>query len=263
MSLRELAAQAVFVAAGVAMGLAATASQAADPVIVVDVSDPAAVLVRAYGTTGAGASWSDSSFNGIVLGSFFTGNSQAIVTSENGGILVAGSPDGATQTALNFVFVASYFGGWTLNDLGFYAGGGATPIYVNAGQRPYAGEITVDLSTATGLPGLGDSGPILLGPPDLGQFTGGWQVRSIVRGDYDLDSQVTGRDFLFWQRGRSVTPLSVPDLAEWGEHYGAPSPPASPVPEPTTAALLIAGLLLAARRSILISSGERHRVRVA
>ena len=54
-------------------------------------------------------------------------------------------------------------------------------------------------------------------------------------GDYDLDGDVDGRDFLVWQRGGSPTPLSAGDLAAWQANYGMPIPPlsaATSVPEP-------------------------------
>lgn len=35
------------------------------------------------------------------------------------------------------------------------------------------------------------------------------------------DGDVDGRDFLIWQRGGSLTPISTGDLADWQSHYGA------------------------------------------
>jgi hypothetical protein len=55
-------------------------------------------------------------------------------------------------------------------------------------------------------------------------------------GDFDLDGDVDGRDFLMWQRGGSPSPLSAGDLANWQANYGAGSLTASvAVPEPSTA----------------------------
>gem|GEM_PF-1732022 len=38
--------------------------------------------------------------------------------------------------------------------------------------------------------------------------------------DFDLDTDVDGRDFLMWQRGESSTPFSYGDLLAWQDQYG-------------------------------------------
>lgn len=61
-----------------------------------------------------------------------------------------------------------------------------------------------------------------------------------IPGDFDLDGDVDGRDFLMWQRGESPTPLSATNLASWQTNYGKGSAPLSfdsVVPEPITLAL--------------------------
>jgi hypothetical protein len=69
-------------------------------------------------------------------------------------------------------------------------------------------------------------------------------------GDFDGDFDVDGRDFLVWQRGGSLNPLSSADLAEWRANYGAGSlgvistvrtaaEAASPVPEPGSVVMLL------------------------
>lgn len=59
-----------------------------------------------------------------------------------------------------------------------------------------------------------------------------------VPGDFDLDGDVDGRDFLFWQQGDSPSPLSSVDLADWQSNYGAGSFVAlQAVPEPTSVAI--------------------------
>ena len=61
-------------------------------------------------------------------------------------------------------------------------------------------------------------------------------------GDFDLDGDVDGADFLLWQQGGSPDPLSAGDLAEWQSNY-APNPPAevaaAAVPEPTSMCCLV------------------------
>jgi hypothetical protein len=61
-------------------------------------------------------------------------------------------------------------------------------------------------------------------------------------GDFDLDGDVDGRDFLVWQRNPSVG-----DLGDWQANYGAGALAASTaVPEPGVlrSVLFIAALLL-------------------
>jgi hypothetical protein len=79
-------------------------------------------------------------------------------------------------------------------------------------------------------------------------------------GDFDLDGDVDGNDFLVWQRGGSPTPLSASDLTDWRANFGIVAPltatPAA-VPEPSGVWLLISGLLFA--RSGGSMPGWRHQ----
>jgi len=53
---------------------------------------------------------------------------------------------------------------------------------------------------------------------DIGAF----EVQAVPpSADFDNDGDIDGRDFLFWQRGGSPTPLSSGDLALWQEEYGS------------------------------------------
>ena len=66
-------------------------------------------------------------------------------------------------------------------------------------------------------------------------------------GDFDLDSDIDGSDFLSWQRGESPDPLSANDLADWQANFGAEAgsfAASQTVPEPTSLALLAISLLL-------------------
>jgi hypothetical protein len=70
-------------------------------------------------------------------------------------------------------------------------------------------------------------------------------------GDFDLDGDVDGRDFLMWQRGESPIQWGPGDLADWQNNYGFSSLTAAStaVPEPASLVLLIAGgVLLSGRR---------------
>ncbi len=69
-------------------------------------------------------------------------------------------------------------------------------------------------------------------------------------GDFDLDGDRDGFDFLKWQRGKSPNPLSASDLADWETNYGMVatlSATSAAVPEPNSLALLCLGGLLSLR----------------
>jgi hypothetical protein len=71
-------------------------------------------------------------------------------------------------------------------------------------------------------------------------------------GDFDLDGDVDGFDFLKWQRGESPDPLSQADLDEWQAAFGNPSVVAASaiVPEPMTGLMLVLGMV------IMLTSGR-------
>ncbi|TWU22796.1 glycosyl hydrolase family 18 protein [Bythopirellula polymerisocia] len=64
-------------------------------------------------------------------------------------------------------------------------------------------------------------------------------------GDFDLDGDVDGDDFLKWQRGQSPNPLSQSDLSNWQSNYGVvlnSIATAATVPEPGTFIALAIGM---------------------
>lgn len=80
---------------------------------------------------------------------------------------------------------------------------------------------------------------------------------SALPGDFDVDGDVDGLDFLKWQKGESPRPRSRSDLADWEVNYGmaVPPPPASTVvPEPAAASLFAVALALCSW-----SGGRRRR----
>ncbi len=75
-----------------------------------------------------------------------------------------------------------------------------------------------------------------------------WDVEAFtgLAGDFDLDNDVDGFDFLKWQRGESPNPLSASDLAVWEAAYGSASPAiaatSTVVPEPATWIMFVLGM---------------------
>ncbi len=72
-------------------------------------------------------------------------------------------------------------------------------------------------------------------------------VEGVLPGDFDLDNDVGGVDFLLWQRGFSPDPLSAGDLSDWQEFFGTQLSTSQiavlAVPEPATTSLMAAVLL--------------------
>jgi hypothetical protein len=64
-------------------------------------------------------------------------------------------------------------------------------------------------------------------------------------GDFDLDTDVDGADFLLWQQGFGTT-YDAADLADWKANYGLPAaaPVIGAVPEPGSALLAIGGVAI-------------------
>jgi len=115
------------------------------------------------------------------------------------------------------------------------------PVFLNTTDPTSPLYFALDPSTST-LISLGDSD---------GSFIG---ARGVA-GDFDGDANITGFDFLAWQRGESPNNGSAGDLAAWELFFGATGAPLSglaagvgAVPEPSTAVLLLAGSLLPRRR---------------
>jgi hypothetical protein len=94
------------------------------------------------------------------------------------------------------------------------------------------------------------AGAAFLGSPEdiLSFGTLDWSIEDIsesLPGDFDLDNDVDGRDFLIWQRDTTVGALG-----DWQTHYGTGPliAEAVVVPEPTTAALVTMLALMAMPR---------------
>lgn len=75
---------------------------------------------------------------------------------------------------------------------------------------------------------------------------------SALPGDFDLDGDVDGRDFLEWQRGNSPIPFSAGDLAIWQAEYGPSELLAvTAVPEPQSLGLALIALLALKGRGVI------------
>lgn len=69
-------------------------------------------------------------------------------------------------------------------------------------------------------------------------------VTSPTLGDFDLDLDIDGSDFLAWQRGESLRPFSADDLNDWEENYGdllSLSTGSIAAPEPSTLSAFLVG----------------------
>jgi len=74
-----------------------------------------------------------------------------------------------------------------------------------------------------------------------------------LAGDFDLDEDVDGADFLRWQRDG----LSASDLADWEANFGTAAPleaASTNVPEPSTGLMMLVG-------SVACTMGRRRRSR--
>jgi hypothetical protein len=132
-----------------------------------------------------------------------------------------------------------------------------------SGYEPYSFEFTVPDGVAAVNLGFRVFDATLNAPT-----TGGYLIDDVsllgvpdaVPGDFDLDLDVDGHDFLVWQRGGSPTPLSEVDLATWKANFGHTASGGAnvAVPEPSAARLglvaagLVAGCTRCPRRRVVL-----------
>lgn len=79
-------------------------------------------------------------------------------------------------------------------------------------------------------------------------------------GDFDIDGDVDGNDFLVWQRGGTPSPNSPGELAQWKGNFGFPhlAPVGAAAPEPATIVALLLGVLLPGPRRVCRKLGGIH-----
>jgi hypothetical protein len=82
-------------------------------------------------------------------------------------------------------------------------------------------------------------------------------------GDFTFDGLVDAADFLAWQRGESLDPLSEADLAQWTALFGNASVPLQNlVPEPSAlnlTYLVLSGLFFRAETQRRRGRGEKRK----
>ncbi len=159
-----------------------------------------------------------------------------VVNNSSGGLRVGA---GAGTQMIEFTATSGNGGGGDF--VGAAAAGtgtitGTAPIFVNTTDPTDPLFYALDPSTST---------LISLGASD-GCFIG---ARGVA-GDFNADADISGADFLQWQRGNSPNNGSAGDLAAWEMFFGATGTPLSglaasvdAVPEPSSAALLSLALL--------------------
>jgi pectate lyase len=102
------------------------------------------------------------------------------------------------------------------------------------GQRPYAAppmDDPANLAAIISSPTAG-AGSGVLQWDKINWLKTTYEAPTLL-GDFDADNDVDGHDFLAWQRNPSVG-----NLSDWRAHFGASTPNAAVVPEPTSFVLL-------------------------
>jgi hypothetical protein len=159
--------------------MAAPAATRANILLTVDISNPAAVV---FSSTTAFADDTfldvDSAFNGVTLLDFFSDNNQVIDTPLGAGagtLDVFDSTDGTSRSSLVNIWVGTWPGGWTPDDISFYEPISEFDISFLSDARALTGEVTYGLSGFNGL-GSNRMGNIVVGEPDSNSVIGQWQI---------------------------------------------------------------------------------------
>jgi autotransporter family porin len=136
-----------------------------------------------------------------------------------------------------------------INSTGTLSLGGTLDVQLIGGFTPSFGD-TFDIITATTVQDTFDIEllPTLAGNLDwiVDYQTDGVSLLVSLSGDFDLDGDVDGADFLKWQRGEVSNPPSQSDLTVWQSNFGNLSNPitaaSTTVPEPATRIMLMLGV---------------------
>jgi hypothetical protein len=170
-----------FVAVLLLTSLLTAADVQAEIIVNVDMSDLNAVT---FTTTEAFAegSFSGSTENGFTLKDFFAGNSTSVLGVDVGSTLsVFDDQNGLSRKSMTHLWVGRFLnGGFTLDDVAFYANELATPIYSFDDRRALTGTATVNMTVFTELPSLGTTGNIHFNLPNENEIIGQWQVTAVA-----------------------------------------------------------------------------------
>lgn len=125
---------------------------------------------------------------------------------------------------------------------------------IGAGESFVMLSLNLEIDLALASPGVFDvllspqgenSLSTISGPQTFSVTTGTLTLTTMpsLLGDFDLDMDVDGVDFLHWQRGDSLVPISATDLTDWQNSFGishSDNTILSPriIPEPGSFALL-------------------------
>ncbi len=189
-----------------------------------------AVVLGSFSGSGGSTGGGDIFFEGDLR----PGNSPALVTFSNN---IALGSDASLNIELGGLIAGTQYD--RVNVTGSLALGGSLNISLFGGFTPSPGNVfdILDFNPAT-LTGTFDS--IVLPSLTSGLTWNTSQLYSTgtlsvsLAGDFDLDGDVDGKDFIIWQQGGSPDPLSSSDLALWQAQYGSALPlfAAKSVPEP-------------------------------
>ncbi len=185
--------------------------------------------------------------DGVILGDVLVDGGTVSPGSDFGTLNVVGDYEQRTGSNLD-VDVTSPTEWDRLDVEGMVTLGGNLTVSLTDGFSPAAGQ-SFDILDAASISGAFSA----VNLPSLA--TGlAWNLSQIntlgilsvgVSGDFDLDGDVDGRDFLIWQRGSSPNPLSPGDLAVWQANYSAGSPVTAlqSVPEPAVLMMLLPAVM--------------------
>lgn len=151
----------------------------ADIVINVDISDLSSVTFITTEAFAAG-SFEGLGLNGITLRDFFTGNTSVVSGGlVDGEISVFDSADGSQERVLDRIWINTFNGGYTRNDVSFYTPEPSIPIFSFDDRRALTGSAAFDLTAFNGLPEIGETGNVFFDAPDRNQIIGQWRIVSV------------------------------------------------------------------------------------
>jgi hypothetical protein len=147
-------------------------------ILLVDVSDPMAVVFTPTAALAENTVLNADSADGIALSSFFSENVGGLTDDlDSGAFNVFDSTAGTTRQPLSRIFVGD-FGGITPLDLNFFASGSGTDFDMSFldTETALTGLASHDLSALTGLPTLGTVGDVFAGGLASSNIIGQYQV---------------------------------------------------------------------------------------